>query len=308
MGRIHLSWLTDTFCSFFAILKKQEDETMNYSDIMPRVYDVEDGYNYSVHAVPFISVEDVEKIRQDIPKFSVQFRLKAQQVLDLLLQFPTMSVNMHAHNYSVPSQYVDHYCVVQARPEGREALSHKKTDLMFLTDPLQWKLDCLKQLSKMRTTVEKINEKCKIKINMACVQYAMDLCEKVETGVFCVEAVDMQKMLSNTAYAIFNLTNGGYVNSHLKHACETLNSAEMFPTEVSARNYINSKADYGCHYTIIPIQMQAGPHMEIISRGVPHNRLDERDQEQLALLEKELVLLHISNDKAPNTQTKKSKI
>jgi len=281
---------------------------MNYSDIMPRVYNVEDGYNYSVHAVPFISVEDVEKIRQDIPKFSVQFRLKAQQVVDLLLQFPTMSVNMHAHNYSVPSKYVDHYCVVQARPEGREALSHKKTDIPFLTDPSQWKLDCLKQLWDSRTTVEKIAEKCKIKINMACVQYAMELCEGAESGALCIEAVDMQKMMSTTAYAIFDITSGGYVNSRLKHACETLNSAEFFPSEIAARNYIKNHADYGRHYTIVPTQMQIGPHLDVVSRGVPHNKLDERDQEQLALLEKELILLHVSNEQITKVQTKKSKI
>lgn len=280
---------------------------MNYLDILPKVYDVEDGYNYSVHAVPFVSVEDVKKISQEMPKFSTQLRSKVQHVLDLLVQFPTMSVNVTAHNYTVPSQYVDHYCVVQARLEGREALSHKKTDLLFLTDPLQWKLDCLKQLCQAQQTVEKINEKCKIKINMACAQYAVELCEKIESGALRVEVVDMQKMLSNTAYAIFNITNGGYVNSQLKHACETLNSAEMFPTEVSARNYINSKADYGCNYTIIPIQMQAGPHMEIISRGVRYNTLDERDQEQLAVLEKESLMLNISSDK-PSAKTKKSKI
>ncbi len=281
---------------------------MNYSDILPRVYDVKDGYNYSVHAVPFISVEDVQKLTQEMPKFSAQLKSKAQQVLDLLVQFPTMSVNLHAHNYSIPSKYVEHYCVVQARPEGREALSHKKTDLLFLADPLQWKLDCLKELSKLGSTVEKINDKCKIKINMACVQYAIELCENIERGVFCVEAVDMQKMLSNTAYAIFNITNGGYVNSHFKHACETLNSAEFFPSEVAARNYINSKADYGSHYTIIPIAMQAGPHLDIVSRGVRYDAMDKRDQEQLAALEKDILLLNISNNKATNASIKKSKI
>lgn len=280
---------------------------MNYSDILPRVYDVEDGYNYSVHAVPFVCVEDVQKIIQEMPKFPAQLRTKAQQVVDVLVQFPTMSVNITAHNYSVPSKYVDHYCVVQARPEGREALGRKKTDLLFLTDPSQWKLDCLKQLSKLRPTVEKINEKCKIKINMACVQYSMELCEKVESGALRVEAVDMQTMLSSTAYAIFNITNGGYVNSHLKHACETLNSAEMFPTTVAARHYINSKADFGCHYTIIPIQMQASPHMEIISRGVRHDTLDERDQEQLAILERDILVLNISSE-TPRVPAKKSKI
>lgn len=281
---------------------------MNYSDILPRVYDVEDGYNYSVHAVPFVSVEDVQKITQEMPKFSAQLRSKAQQVVDLLVQFPTMAVNLYAHNYSIPSKYVEHYCVVQSRPEGREALSHKKTDLLFLADPSQWKLDCLKELSKLSSTVEKINDRCKIKINMACVQYAMEFCENIERGVLCVEAVDMQKMLSNTAYAIFNITNGGYVNSHLKHACETLNSAEFFPSEVAARNYINSKADYGCHYTIIPIAMQAGPHLEVISRGVRYDAMDERDQEQLAVLEKDILLLNISNNKTTKASVKKSKI
>lgn len=285
-----------------------QGQKMNYSDTLPRVYDVEDGYNYSVHAVPFISVPDTQKIAQEIPKFSAQLRPKAKKLVDILTQFPTMSVNLHAHNYSIPSEYVDHYCVVQARPEGREPLSHKKTDLAFLADPAQWKLECLKQLWSLRSTVEKVNEKCKIKINMACVQYAMELCEKTESGVWCVEAVDMNSMLSQTGYAIFNITNGGYVNSHLKYACETLNSAEVFPTEVAARNYINSKADYGCHYTIIPIAMQAGPHLGVVSRGVRHGSMEQRDQEQLALLEKEILVLNLPPDNTSAQKTKKAKI
>lgn len=281
---------------------------MNYSDTLPRVYNAEDGYNYSVHAVHFVSVEDVQKMAQEIPKLSGQLKSKAQKVLDLLVQFPTMSVNMHAHNYSMPSKYVEHHCVVQARPEGREALGHKKTDVLFLTDPSQWKLDCLKELSKLRPTVEKISARCEIKINMACVQYAMDLCEQLESGVLRVEAVDMQKMVTTTSYAIFDITKGGYVNSRLKHACETLNSAEFFPSEIAARNYINTHADYGRHYTIVPIQMQAAPHLDIVSRGVRNGVIDERDQEQLAVLEKEVLLLNISNDKTPSTKLKKSKL
>lgn len=191
---------------------------MNYSDTLPRVYDVEDGYNFRLHAVPFVTLEDVQKISQEMEKFSGKLKTKVQHVVNILEQFPTRLVNIHAHNYSVPSEYVEHYCVVQAQPEGREALAHKKTDLLFLTDPLKWRLDCLKQLWEERTTVEKISARCEIKINMACVQYAMDLCEQLESGVLRVEAVDMQKMVTTTSYAIFDITKGGYVNSRLKHS------------------------------------------------------------------------------------------
>ena len=271
---------------------------MNYSDTLPRVYDVEDGYNFRLHAVPFVTLEDVQKISQEMEKFSGKLKTKVQHVVNILEQFPTRLVNIHAHNYSVPSEYVEHYCVVQAQPEGREALAHKKTDLLFLTDPLKWRLDCLKQLWEERTTVEKINDRCKTKINMACVQYAMDLCEKIENGTICVEVVDMQKMAAATSYAIFDITNGGYVNSHLKHACETLNSAEFFPSEIAARNYIKNHADYGRHYTIVPIQMQADPHLDIVSRGVYNGTMDERDQEQLSMFERETISLNISANKS----------
>lgn len=281
---------------------------MNYFNILPRVYDLKDGYNYSVHAVPFISVEDVQKITQEMPKFSAPLKSKAQQVLDLLQQFPTMVVDLHAHNYSIPSKYVEHYCVVQSRPEGREPFSHKKTDVVFLSDPSQWKWDCLKELSKFRSTVEKINDKCKIKINMACVQSAMDFCEKIESGTVCVEAVDMRKMVTTTSYAVFDITNGGYVNNYLKSSCETLNGAELFFSEINARNYINTHARTGRHYTIVPIQMHAGPHLEVVSRGVPSGIINKYDQKQLAALQKEILLSNMSDDKTFCAKIKKSKI
>lgn len=247
--------------------------------ILPLVYASDTSYMFKMEAIPFVKVEEIDLIEQKLEKLPKNWQSVAKMLIDNARQFPMIEKNINERNYSQPSVYEKWYCTVQNIPMGNHnGQLSARTSHKFLSDPTQWNLDLVRQICLYEEAIKNICQLVGVYVNLTCLKRTRMLDDDLDSGAIIVRPVTPLEMTKSEVFAIYNVDTGGYFKKSQEGvSSEPLSSATLFPSEALAQQALEKVVDYGYHYTIIPITMQAHNSLDIVNKGArqkltPHQK------------------------------------
>ena len=260
--------------------------------ILPLVYTSDNSYLFKIDAFPFVKVSDIDLIEQKKDKLPEAWQDVAKMLVNNARKFPIIEKNVNERNYSLPSVYERWYCTVQNVPEGNYKMQPvKRTPYEFLTQPQYWNFDLVRQMCLHEQTIQQINQLLGVYVNLTCLKNTQRLDDDIECGDLIVQVITPLDMSKGEAFAIYNINTGGYFKKTDEgpQTSEPLFGATLFPSLASAQYALEKMVDFGSFYTIVPVSMQAQPHLEIVNRGARGN-LTEQQKSLLAELNRQVLV------------------